>query len=75
MTKHEIINRIADRLEEIWKIYPNPTDYNKRHEAFGELKREAAAYGYTGAAYTQLYNEACKIHARRMGIKGNDGKP
>lgn len=75
MTKHEIITLIAAKLEEIHKVYTLPTDYNKRREAYAALKAEAAKYGYTGAAYTQLYNEACKIHARRMGIKGSDGKP
>lgn len=73
MTKHEIITLIADRLEEIHKDYPN--DYNKRREAYAVLKAEVAKHGYTGATYTQLYNEATKIHARRMNIRGNDGKP
>lgn len=75
MTKREIISHIADKFEEIWETYPLPTDHDKRHNAFIALKQEAATYGYMGAAYTQLYNEACKIHARRMGIQGNDGKP
>ncbi len=75
MTKREIIGYIADKFDEIWETYPLPTDHNKRREAFAVLKQEAATYGYTGAAYTQLYTEACNIHARRMGIQGNDGKP
>lgn len=75
MTKHEIITLIADRLEEIHKVYALPTDYNKRREAYAALKAEAAKHGYTGAAYTQLYNEATKIHARRMRIKDTNGKP
>ena len=75
MTKREIIARLADKFEEIWETYPLPTDHDKRHEAFVELKKEVATYGYKGKAYTQLYNEACKIHEQRMGVKGNDGKP
>lgn len=75
MTKHEVITFIADKLEEIHKDYPLPNDYAKRREAYAELKAEAAKHGYTGTAYTQLYNEATKIHARRMGVKGTDGKP
>ena len=75
MTKHEVIAFIANGLEEIHKDYPLPTDYNKRREAYAALKTEAAKHGYTGAAYTQLYDEATKIHARRMDVKGNDGKP
>lgn len=75
MTKYELITFIADRLEEIHEAYALPTDYSKRHEAYVALKAEAAKHGYTGAAYTQLYNEATKIHARRMGIKDTNGKP
>lgn len=75
MTKHDTINYIADRLEEIHDAYPSPTDYNKRREARAALKQEVTAQGYTDATYTQMYNEATKIHSRRMGVKGNDGKP
>ncbi len=75
MTKHEIIQYIAGELEDIHKRFPLPTDYGKRREARAVLKAEVAKHGYTGAAYTQLYNEATKIHARRMNIRGNDGKP
>lgn len=75
MTKREIISYIVDKLGEMWETYPLPTDYDKRHEAYAALKRKAAAYGYTGVAFTQLYNQACDTRARRMGIQGDDGKP
>ncbi len=75
MTKYEVITFIANKLEEIYKDYPLPNDYNKRCKARAVLKAEVAKHGYTGAAYTQLYNEATKIHARRMGVKDNNNKP
>ena len=75
MTKYEITQYIADELENIHKRFPLPTDYGKRREAYAALKAEAAKHGYTGAAYTQLYDRATKIHARRMDVKGSDGKP
>lgn len=75
MTKHEIIQYIAGKLEDIHKRFPVPTDYGKRREAYATLRKEAAAHGYTGATYSQLYDAATKIHARRMGIKDTNGKP
>lgn len=75
MTKREVINYLADKLEEMWQTYSLPTEFNKRHEAYVEMKMEVAKQGYIGDCFTQLYNEACKIHARRMGVCDNHGNP
>ena len=65
MTKRECINYCVQEQRKAWE---NPTNYSKRTASFEHCKEICKRNGYTGGAFTKIWQAAVRKCAIKDGV-------